>query len=82
MMRYGGYPMMYGWGGFGWIFTLIFWFLVIVLIASLIGWAAKKDRRSDEESDKEDTPLEILKMRYAKGEIDKKEYEEKKKELS
>jgi uncharacterized membrane protein len=30
----------------------------------------------------EGTPMDILKMRYAKGEINKDEYEEKKKDLS
>ncbi len=72
--------MMYGYGmGYGiWgILGLIFWILVIIGLALLIkylweGGAAKRGTES---------ALEILKKRYARGEISKEEFEEKKKDL-
>ncbi len=61
----------YGWGmGFGWFFMVIFWVLVIlgvVYLVRLIAVSAKKD-------DREESPLDILKKRYAKGEISKEEF--------
>lgn len=72
MMNFGnfGYGAM---GGFGWIFMIVFWGLVIWAVVALVrgGGAHGKDK----------SPLEILKERYAKGEIDQKEFEEKKKDL-
>ena len=62
--------MMFG-GWFGIIFMIIFWALVIWGIIYIIKQLTKK----------EETPHQILKKRYAKGEITKKQYEEMKKKL-
>ena len=70
----GGYGMM-GFGmGFGFIFMLLFWGLIIWLIVTLIN-AGQSDKD-------EPNSLTILKRRYASGEIAKKQYEEMKKELN
>ena len=71
-------------GGFGWmwlmpIFFIIFWGLVIWGIVALVR-GRNGSRGSD--SSKADSALEILKKRYARGEINKEEYEEKKKDLA
>lgn len=86
MMNYWGYSRgsMF-WPGFGIfdsIITILFWILLISLIVSLF-----RHRHSTDEENKNEPPadlnnLEIIKRRYAQGEIDKKEYEEMKKELS
>ncbi len=73
MMPWGNY----GWGmGFEWLFMFIFWILVIlgiVYLAKLIIGAEKKKAG--------ETALDILKTRYAKGEISKEEFEEKRKAI-
>jgi putative membrane protein len=68
----------HGWGmGFGWFFMIAFLILVvlgIIYLIKVIAGDAKKGER-------EETALDILKKRYARGEINKEEFEEKKKDL-
>lgn len=73
--NYGGWGNMMGWLGGG-IMMLIFWVLIIIFIV----WIVREVRGKNSKSD--GSALDILKERYAKGEIDKKEFEEKKKDLS
>ncbi len=80
MMGYGGWNnMMGGWnvlGFLGWIPMLIFWVLIILGVVTLIRYLTRSSQPQDSK------PLEILKKRYAQGEIDKKEFEQMKKDVS
>ena len=82
-MYYNGYNMMpFGFGfGFGWfgaIFMLVWWAIIIASIVLFVRWIIRQGHNW-KHSDKD--VIEILKERYAKGEIDKLKYEEMKKEL-
>lgn len=76
---------MWGGGfGFGWIFMLVFWGLVIWGIFALVrgvGGHGCCGHNHEGHKQGEKTPLDILKERYAKGEINKEEFEAKKKDL-
>ncbi len=54
--------------------------LLIGLIAVALGWRPQIIRQSDEPS--RETPMEVLKKRYARGEISKQEYEEMRRDLA
>ncbi|AFN74033.1 hypothetical protein MROS_0792 [Melioribacter roseus P3M-2] len=70
------HDMGFGWMGFGWIF----WLIVIAIIVYLI--IKTTNQKQSENVYPKETPLEILKKRYAKGEISKEEYERIKKDIS
>ncbi len=75
----GGYPMGWMWGAWGigmMLMMLLFWALVIAAIVLGIRWLVGQPKVS-----RPDSALEILRQRYARGEIDKEEFEQKKRDL-
>ncbi|KKW33138.1 MAG: hypothetical protein UY76_C0008G0011 [Candidatus Uhrbacteria bacterium GW2011_GWA2_52_8d] len=64
---------------FGWIFMVLWWVLIIAGIVALIKWFMTQSPGTGHHKQ---SSLEILKERYARGEVDKKEFEEMKKNLT
>lgn len=75
-----GNGIMGGGMGLWMIFNLFFWVLIIVGLIMIIVWAFGRSK-GPEEKTKEESALDILKKRYARGEINKEEFEEKKRDL-
>lgn len=75
-----------GWGmGLGFFFMILFWALVILGIVAVIRWLMREAQDRPEQGGhvqpRNKTPLEIVQERYARGEIDREEYERKKRDL-
>ena len=69
----------YGWGmGVGWFLMILFWALLILGIVYLVKMIAGGSKKEG----KEETAIDILKIRYAKGEISKEEFEKIKDDLT
>jgi putative membrane protein len=74
---WGIHPMMWGAWGFGMMLMMVFfWALLIVGVVFLIRWLLGQSKES-----RTDSALEILRQRYARGEINKDEFESKKRDL-
>ena len=71
----------FGHMGYGWIFWLALIFAGIVLFRRS-AWGCGLGRGGHNHGAMEASPLEILKQRYAKGEISKEEFERMKKDLA
>ncbi|MDP3937681.1 MAG: SHOCT domain-containing protein [Deltaproteobacteria bacterium] len=75
---------MMGWGGVGMggggLLMLLIW--VVVIVAAVLGvrwlWDQGQPRRPPQDGDR---ALEILRTRYARGEIDREEFEERRRDL-
>src|SRR3989338_1281375 len=73
------HPMGWMWGAWGigmGLLMLLFWGAVIVGIVVGIRWLIGQGKVSQS-----DTALDILRQRYARGEINKEEFEAKKRDL-
>jgi putative membrane protein len=67
MMHWGNY----GWAmGYGWIVMVFFWALIILVIAYMVRIFSRRAGQTGAD----ETSLDILKKRYAKGEITKEEF--------
>ncbi|MEA2546662.1 MAG: putative rane protein [Chloroflexota bacterium] len=66
-----------------WIIPVVFWVGLIALIFLGIRWLIRQNAtdRSRIAQPPEDTALELLRQRYARGEIDAAEYEERRRTL-
>jgi putative membrane protein len=76
----------FGWGfggAGGWLMfagMIIFWGLIIWGIVALVRWTGRSSGCHDQVYS--ESAVELLKKRYARGEIGKEEFEEKKKGLA
>ncbi len=71
--------MDWGWGGM--IFGLIIMIVVLILIVLVVRWLVESGRGGGSHNPPGQTPLDILEERFAKGEIDKDEFEERRRVL-
>jgi len=70
---------MYGNGGWMGIGMWIFWIVLIVVIVVLVRAFAGGGSASP--PSRQESPLDILKARYARGEIDDEEFQQRRREL-
>jgi putative membrane protein len=83
---YPGNPM--GWGSSGWLWwmpmglmMLLFWGLAIVALVLLVRWLWTQNQPHTAAPPAE-TPLDVLKKRYARGEITKEEFDRIKQDIA
>lgn len=75
--------MWHGYGllNFGWIGMILFWLLIIGLVA-LVVWALTNNGRRKSSEKEFEGPLEVIQKRLASGEISVEEYQSIKRELT
>lgn len=68
-----------GWGVFGMIHMVLWWVLIIVAIIVLLKWIGRLRVGPGEK--REDSAMRILREFYARGEISKEVFEQRKRDL-
>ncbi|MEJ2055182.1 MAG: SHOCT domain-containing protein [Calditrichaceae bacterium] len=68
------------WLGMG--FSGLFWIIILALIVWVVIRLTGNNQSKQQPTSSGETPMEILKKRYAKGEITKDQFEQIKKDIS
>lgn len=77
----GGWHGMDEWGHMSWGYGGVFMWLIFLALIGFVIYFVVRGEKWVKRGGNEETALEILKKRYAKGEITKQEYDRIKKEL-
>lgn len=72
----------WGWGLLGMVMMLVFWGGLALLIVYAVRGSLAGPGRQDASRRTEDRALDTLRERYARGEIDRSEYEERRRTLT
>ena len=71
-----------GWWALPMLLMVLFWAAIIAAAVIAVRWLAQSDRSRDNNAKQgSDRSLEILRERYARGEISREEYEQMRKDL-
>lgn len=74
--------MMNGFDGHGWGMGMGWWWIIGIIVLVAIIWPiVQRANRNNNTQEPRKSALDILKERYARGEIDKQEFDERKKDL-
>jgi len=78
-MDYEGYGM--GWHWLGWLGMAFFWVILILLVLAAVRYLTDGRRLNAPGGERKPDALAVLEERYARGEIDREEYLQKRDDL-
>lgn len=80
---YGSHWGMMGWGNGGfWPFGMIIWLIIVVAVIAVIGWGVSAlSSRGRYAGASVGSALDLLEQRYARGEIERNEYLQKRNDI-
>jgi putative membrane protein len=76
--------MMSSWGGWYGPFNMIGWLLLLALVVAAVAWFVRPAGGPADRAPRNHRPsagLDVLEERYARGEIDREEYLQKKRDI-
>jgi putative membrane protein len=79
-----GFGFNWGWMIFGWLIMLLFWggLIAVAILAFRAFFGRQQSGTGGSSAPTHKTALDILKERYARGEITKEEYESMRRDLT
>lgn len=85
-MMWGNVPGggMAGWGyGVTGVFNMAIWIILVVIVVAAVAWFVRRSSLTMHRSDRRRSPgLDAIEERYARGEVDRDEYLQKKRDMS
>jgi len=75
----GGWNHMMGYSGYG---GMLMWLILIIVIVAIVYFVLERGKNSGNQNrSNRESPMEVLKKRYAKGEITKEEFDKMKRDI-